>query len=192
MISTPLGLYDCDVPCDGAVAIIISARETAADLKQTPVVSSMRSGTQITERQSWDQGTMTHLPNAFGPAAHLWSRASVTHDGRRRRRALRRLQLQHRHVARGARLLRASARPRTSSRAASGSRSTASCRSTPTAASCRPAVPTATASCTRRSTQLRGDAGERQIKDAQVAVCRHRRRRPGRSLPLHYGGCDPS
>ena len=21
---------------------------------------------------------MTHLPNAFGPAAHLWSRASVT------------------------------------------------------------------------------------------------------------------
>lgn len=76
-ISTPLGLFDCDVPCDGSVAIVISARETAADLRQ-PAVLVDAVGTQITERQSWDQGTMTHLPNAFGPAAHLWSRASVT------------------------------------------------------------------------------------------------------------------
>ena len=37
LITTPFGLYDCDVPCDGAVAIVISARETAADLRQ-PVV----------------------------------------------------------------------------------------------------------------------------------------------------------
>jgi acetyl-CoA acetyltransferase len=79
IVSTPFGLYDCDVPCDGAVAIIISARETAADLKQ-PVVLVDAAGTQITERQSWDQGTMTHMVNAFGPAAHLWSRASVTRE----------------------------------------------------------------------------------------------------------------
>jgi acetyl-CoA acetyltransferase/uncharacterized OB-fold protein len=79
MISTPLGLFDCDVPCDGSVAIIVSARETAKDLKSTPIFCDA-AGTQITERQSWDQGTMTHLPNAWGPAAHLWSRASVTRD----------------------------------------------------------------------------------------------------------------
>jgi acetyl-CoA acetyltransferase len=79
IVSTPFGLYDCDVPCDGAVAIIVSARETAADLKQ-PVVLVDAAGTQITERQSWDQGTMTHMVNAFGPGAHLWSRASVTRD----------------------------------------------------------------------------------------------------------------
>jgi acetyl-CoA acetyltransferase len=77
MISTPFGLYDCDVPCDGAVAIIVSARETAADLRQ-PVILVDAAGTQITERQSWDQGTIEHLPNVFGPAAHLWTRASVT------------------------------------------------------------------------------------------------------------------
>jgi acetyl-CoA acetyltransferase len=78
MISTPLGLYDCDVPCDGAVAIVVSARETAKDLRQ-PVVLVDAAGSQITERQSWDQGTMTHLPNVFGPAAHLWSRSSLRH-----------------------------------------------------------------------------------------------------------------
>ena len=77
MISTPLGLYDCDVPCDGAVAIIVSAAETAGDLRQRPVhVEAV--GTKIDERQSWDQGTITHLPNVFGPAAHLWSRTTLS------------------------------------------------------------------------------------------------------------------
>ena len=77
IISTPFGLYDCDVPCDGSVALVISAVETAKDLRQTPVLVEAV-GTQNTERQSWDQGTITHLPNVFGPAAHLWSRTSLT------------------------------------------------------------------------------------------------------------------
>ena len=29
MITTPFGLYDCDVPCDGAVAVVVSAAEPA-------------------------------------------------------------------------------------------------------------------------------------------------------------------
>ena len=38
-------------------------------------------GSQITEPQSWDQGTITHQPNIFGPAKHLWSRTELrTHD----------------------------------------------------------------------------------------------------------------
>lgn len=76
-ISTPFGLYDCDVPCDGAVAIIVSARDAAADLRQPPVhVEAV--GMQIAERVSWDQGTITHLPGTFGPGAHLWSRTDLT------------------------------------------------------------------------------------------------------------------
>lgn len=79
-ISTPFSLYDCDVPCDGAVAIVVSAVDAARDLRATPVYVEAV-GTQITERQSWDQGTLTHLPNVFGPAAHLWSRTSLRpHD----------------------------------------------------------------------------------------------------------------
>ncbi|HEU0040869.1 MAG TPA: OB-fold domain-containing protein, partial [Jiangellaceae bacterium] len=76
MISTPFGLYDCDVPCDGAVAIIVSAADVADDLRAPPVhVEAV--GTQIIERLSWDQGTLTHEPQLMGPAAHMWSRTDL-------------------------------------------------------------------------------------------------------------------
>jgi acetyl-CoA acetyltransferase/uncharacterized OB-fold protein len=76
MISTPFGLFDCDAPVDGAVAVVVSAVETAGDLRRPPVLVEAV-GTKMDERQSWDQGTITHLPNVFGPAAHLWSRTTL-------------------------------------------------------------------------------------------------------------------
>jgi acetyl-CoA acetyltransferase/uncharacterized OB-fold protein len=76
-ISTPFGLYDCDVPCDGAVAIIVSARETGEDRPHPPVLVDAV-GTAIADRLSWDQGTLTHEPQVFGPAQHLWTRSSLT------------------------------------------------------------------------------------------------------------------
>jgi acetyl-CoA acetyltransferase/uncharacterized OB-fold protein len=79
MITTPFGLYDCDVPCDGAIAVIVSAVDTAGDLRQPPVrVNAV--GTQIIERTSWDQGTVTHEPQTMGPSAHLWTRTDLTTD----------------------------------------------------------------------------------------------------------------
>lgn len=77
VVSTPFGLYDCDVPCDGATAIVVSALETAADTP-APVVRVEAMGTRVAERQSWDQATVTHLPAVFGPAEHLWTRTSLT------------------------------------------------------------------------------------------------------------------
>ncbi len=77
MIASPFGLFDCDVPCDGAVAFVISAADVAPDLRQSPVwVEAV--GQQMTEAQSWDQGTISHQSNVFGPAAHLWSRTDLT------------------------------------------------------------------------------------------------------------------
>jgi acetyl-CoA acetyltransferase len=76
MISTPFGLYDCDVPCDGAVAVIVSAREEAANLATTPILVEAV-GTQVRERISWDQGILTHEPQVMGPASHLWSRTNL-------------------------------------------------------------------------------------------------------------------
>ena len=76
MITTPFGLYDCDVPCDGSVAIIVSRKDLAADMKQKPVLVEAV-GTQITERVSWDQGTLDHEPQVTGPAAHLWTRTDL-------------------------------------------------------------------------------------------------------------------
>ena len=37
MITTPFCLLDCDIPCDGATAVIVSRLDAARDLKQTPV-----------------------------------------------------------------------------------------------------------------------------------------------------------
>ncbi|HEY6577468.1 MAG TPA: OB-fold domain-containing protein, partial [Mycobacterium sp.] len=75
-ITTPFGLYDCDVPCDGAVAVIVSAVDVARDLPKPPVYFEAV-GTQIIERTDWDQTTMTHEPQVLGQAAHLWTRTSL-------------------------------------------------------------------------------------------------------------------
>jgi acetyl-CoA acetyltransferase/uncharacterized OB-fold protein len=76
LISTPFGLYDCDVPCDGAVAVVISRRDAAEEGPRQPVFVEAV-GTQVQERLSWDQGTMSHLPQSLGPSSHLWTRTSL-------------------------------------------------------------------------------------------------------------------
>ncbi|MGE0216072.1 thiolase C-terminal domain-containing protein [Mycolicibacterium sp.] len=75
-ITTPFGLYDCDVPCDGAVAVVVSAVDAAADTAKQPVYFEAV-GTQIIERTDWDQTTLTHEPQVLGQAAHLWTRTSL-------------------------------------------------------------------------------------------------------------------
>jgi acetyl-CoA acetyltransferase/uncharacterized OB-fold protein len=76
MVTTPFGLFDCDVPCDGAVAVVISALDTVADLRP-PVVAVEAVGTQLAERVSWDQGTLLHEPVLSGPARHVWTRTDL-------------------------------------------------------------------------------------------------------------------
>jgi acetyl-CoA acetyltransferase/uncharacterized OB-fold protein len=76
LISTPFGLFDCDVPVDGAVAIVVSAVETAWDRPRPPVLVEAV-GTRMTERVEPEQSTTTHEPQVLGPAAHLWSRTSL-------------------------------------------------------------------------------------------------------------------
>jgi acetyl-CoA acetyltransferase/uncharacterized OB-fold protein len=75
-ITTPFGLYDCDVPCDAAIAVIVSDASVAPDLPKTAIrIEAV--GTQITERISWDQDTITHEPQVLGQSAHLWSRSTL-------------------------------------------------------------------------------------------------------------------
>jgi acetyl-CoA acetyltransferase len=75
-ITTPFGLYDCDVPCDASIAVIVSAVDAARDLPKPPVLVEAV-GTQIIERLEWDQSTLTHEPQVLGQSAHLWSRTSL-------------------------------------------------------------------------------------------------------------------
>jgi len=77
MVSSPFGLYDCDVPCDAAVAVIVSAADAVADAPNG-AVRVRAVGSQMSERPSFDQGTISHEPLVFGAAAHMWSRTDLT------------------------------------------------------------------------------------------------------------------
>ena len=78
-ITTPFGLYDCDVPCDASIAVIVSDASVAPDLPKRAVrIESV--GTQILERVSWDQGTVTHEPQVIGQSTHLWSRSALRQE----------------------------------------------------------------------------------------------------------------
>ncbi|MEY2570374.1 MAG: hypothetical protein QOE63_724 [Acidimicrobiaceae bacterium] len=78
-ITSPFGLYDCDVPCDASIAVVVSDASVAADLPH-PAIRIEAVGTQILERISWDQDTITHEPQVLGQAAHLWTRTGLRQD----------------------------------------------------------------------------------------------------------------
>jgi acetyl-CoA acetyltransferase len=75
-ITTPFGLLDCDVPCDGSTAVVVSDASLARDLPK-PAIRIEAIGTQILERVSWDQGVITHEPQVLGQSAHLWTRTTM-------------------------------------------------------------------------------------------------------------------
>lgn len=77
MVSTPLGLYDCDVPCDGSVAVVVSHVDHAPDLPG-PAVRFEALGTAIRGRPRWDQWEDLTTMASRDAAAHLWTRTDLT------------------------------------------------------------------------------------------------------------------
>jgi acetyl-CoA acetyltransferase len=76
MIADPLCLYDCDVPVDGAVAIVVSAVETQGDLRAPVRIDAI--GSRLKSRPLWDQwSNPLDLPQRDA-AEHLWSRTTIT------------------------------------------------------------------------------------------------------------------
>ncbi len=76
MISYPFCLFDCDVPCDGGTAVIVSRVDTAADLRKQPIqVEAV--GTALRGRPSWDQfdDLTTMAVRDAGP--QLWGRTDL-------------------------------------------------------------------------------------------------------------------
>jgi acetyl-CoA acetyltransferase len=74
MISWPICLYDCDVPADGSTAIVVSAADTAADLR-APVRIEAMAGV-CAGRTSWELWEdMTHV--GYATAERLWSRTDL-------------------------------------------------------------------------------------------------------------------
>jgi acetyl-CoA acetyltransferase len=76
MITTPFCLYDCDVPCDGATAFVVSSIERARDLRKPPVrVEAM--GAALRGRPSWDQFDDLTTQCNRDAAAQLWTRTDL-------------------------------------------------------------------------------------------------------------------
>ena len=76
MISSPFCLYDCDVPCDGATAVIVSHAGTVADLRKAPInVEAV--GTALYGRPSWDQFDDLTTMACRDAAAQMWTRTDI-------------------------------------------------------------------------------------------------------------------
>lgn len=77
LVSTPFCLFDCDVPCDGATAVIVSRVERARDLRRPPIrIEAI--GTALRGRPSWDQFDDLSTMANRDAGAHLWSRTDLT------------------------------------------------------------------------------------------------------------------
>ncbi|GAA5161648.1 hypothetical protein GCM10023321_46230 [Pseudonocardia eucalypti] len=79
-VSSPLGVLDCGVASDGAVALVISAADRAEDGRHRPVwVDAV--GTRHAPGPDREAGLDRHRRVLAEPAEHLWSRATITrHD----------------------------------------------------------------------------------------------------------------
>jgi len=76
MISSPLCLYDCDVPVDGSTAFVISHVDTAADLRN-PGIRVEATGTALRGRPSWDQFDDLSTMALRDAGAMLWERTDL-------------------------------------------------------------------------------------------------------------------
>lgn len=76
MITTPLCLFDCDAPCDGATAVIVSHRDVADDLDH-PAIQINAVGTALRGRPSWDQFDDMTTMAARDAGASMWERTEL-------------------------------------------------------------------------------------------------------------------
>jgi acetyl-CoA acetyltransferase len=77
MITTPFGLFDCDVPCDGSTAVVVSHAGYAADTPH-PAVRVNAVGSALRGRPSWDQWEDFPTMASRDAAAAMWERADLT------------------------------------------------------------------------------------------------------------------
>ena len=75
-ISTPFCLYDCDVPVDGATAVVLSHVDAARDLRRRPLrVEAV--GSALHGRPSWDQFDDLTTMALRDAAKMMWSRTDL-------------------------------------------------------------------------------------------------------------------
>ncbi len=106
VISTPFCLYDCDVPVRRRHRVRASRTSTPRATCASAPLRVEAVGAALHGRPSWDQFDDLTTMALRDAAKMLWNAHRPDARRRGRRRVLRRLQLHHDGVARGARLLR--------------------------------------------------------------------------------------
>jgi acetyl-CoA acetyltransferase len=74
-ISTPLSLFDCDIPIDGAAALVLSAPDTTPDLRHWATIEAV--GTAMRHRPYWEHWPDLTTMSTHDAAAHLWSQTDL-------------------------------------------------------------------------------------------------------------------
>jgi acetyl-CoA acetyltransferase len=77
MICTPFCLYDCDIPCDGATAFVVSRLERARDTRRPSPIRVEAVGTALRGRPSWDQFDDLSTMANRDASRHLWTRTDL-------------------------------------------------------------------------------------------------------------------
>jgi acetyl-CoA acetyltransferase len=77
MISDPLSMLDCDIPIDGACAIIVSASDAATDCRKPPIRIEAFSAA-LTGRDSWDQRPDMTQMAAEDCGRDIWNNTDFT------------------------------------------------------------------------------------------------------------------
>lgn len=77
MISSPLCLFDCDIPIDGACVVIVSAMNAARDLRRPPIRIEAF-GAALQSKDSWDQRADLTTMASHDAAADMWKRTDMT------------------------------------------------------------------------------------------------------------------
>lgn len=76
MVTTPLSLYDCDVPCDGSTAVVVSRKDHAKDLRKTPIgIEAV--GTAFYGRNSWQMRDDLTTMAAHDVSKQMWTRTDL-------------------------------------------------------------------------------------------------------------------
>lgn len=74
-VSSPFGLFDCDVPVDGSIALVVSPREYGVDAPSRPVAIEAIGGADGTG--GWTQRPDYPTMAAADAAAQMWSRTAL-------------------------------------------------------------------------------------------------------------------
>lgn len=77
MIASPFCLFDCDVPCDGATAVIVSRRDAVSGLRQKPILIEAVGSGAYDRMDTWlSRSDYPHM--AMHDAARMmWSRTDL-------------------------------------------------------------------------------------------------------------------